>query len=353
MRVLITGGAGFVGAHLALSLKRESPDSTVIALDNLKRRGSELALRRLAAGGVVFRHGDIRNPEDLADIGSLDLLVECSAEPSVQAGVYGGGRYLINTNLMGTINCLDHARRHDAAVIFLSTSRIYPIAPLLELPLVATETRFAIPESSTGPGWSARGIAENFPLTGSRSLYGATKLCSELIIAEYVMLYGLRAVINRCGVLTGPWQMGKVDQGFVVLWAARHLFGGSLSYNGFGGAGLQVRDVLHVEDLYRLIRDQVAEIASHSGKIYNVGGGAECSVSLAELTEACVRHTGRRLSIAAQPDTNPVDIPYYVTDTTAVTKATGWRPRLSPGEILDDIFEWLRGHRGDVEAILK
>ena len=83
------------------------------------------------------------------------------------------------------------------------------------------------------------------------------------------------------------------------------------------------------------------------------GGGAECSVSLAELTEACVRHTGRRLSIAAQPDTNPVDIPYYVTDTTAVTKATGWRPRLSPGEILDDIFEWLRGHRGDVEAILK
>jgi CDP-paratose 2-epimerase len=352
MRILITGGAGFVGSHLALSFKREKPDSTIIALDNLKRRGSELALRRLAAGGVEFRHGDIRNPEDLADTGNFDLLVECSAEPSVQAGLYGGERYLINTNLIGTINCLDHARRHDAAVVFLSTSRVYPIAPLRELPLVPTKTRFVIPASNTGPGWSACGITESFPLIGSRSLYGATKLCSELIIAEYVALYGLRAVINRCGVLTGPWQMGKVDQGFVVLWAARHVFGGALSYNGFGGVGLQVRDVLHVEDLYCLIRKQVAQIANYRGKIYNVGGGPDCSVSLAELTEACARHTGQHLVVTSQPQTNPVDIPYYVTDNAAVTKATGWLPQFSLAEILDDIFEWLCDHRDEVEAVL-
>jgi CDP-paratose 2-epimerase len=104
-------------------------------------------------------------------------------------------------------------------VVFLSTTRVYPIVPLRDLPLVATEKRFVIPEANTGPGWSARGVAENFSLTGSRSLYGATKLCSELIIAEYVALYGLAAIINRCGVVTGPWQMGKVDQGFVVFWA--------------------------------------------------------------------------------------------------------------------------------------
>jgi len=352
MRLLITGGAGFVGSYLALSFKRETPDSTVIAFDNLRRRGSELALRRLTAGGVEFRHGDIRNAEDLADTGDLDLLVECSAEPSAQAGLYGGERYLINTNLMGTINCLDHARRHDAAVVFLSTSRVYPIAPLRELPLVSTETRFVIPASSTGPGWSARGVNESFPLIGSRSLYGATKLCSELIIAEYVALYGLRAIINRCGVLTGPWQMGKVDQGFVVLWAARHLFGGALSYNGFGGAGLQVRDTLYIEDLYRLIRKQVAQIGSYSGKIFNVGGGPDRSVSLAELTEMCVGHTGQHLVITSRPETNPVDIPYYVTDNAAVTAATGWSPQFSLTEILDSIFEWLREHRKEVEAIL-
>lgn len=352
MRILITGGAGFVGSNMALSFKRDNPNSTVIAFDNLKRRGSELALQRLTTGGVEFRHGDVRNSEDLADTGSFDLLVECSAEPSVQAGLYGGERYLINTNLIGTINCLDHARRHDAAVVFLSTSRVYPIALLRELPLVPTKSRFVIPASKTGLGWSARGITESFPLFGSRSLYGATKLCSELIIAEYVALYGLRAVINRCGVLTGPWQMGKVDQGFVVLWAARHLFGRTLSYNGFGGAGRQVRDVLHITDLYRLIRKQVEEITDHSGKVYNVGGGIERSVSLAELTEACVQHTGRTLLIKSQPETNPVDIPFYVTDNTVVAAATDWRPRLSMGEILDDIFGWLREHRGQIEAIL-
>jgi CDP-paratose 2-epimerase len=353
MRILITGGAGFIGSHLALSFKRDIPDSTVIALDNLRRRGSELALGRLAPGGVEFRHGDIRNREDLADAGNFDLLVECSAEPSVQAGLGGGDRYLINTNLVGTINCLDCAREQGAAVIFLSTSRVYPIAPLRELPLVGTETRFVIPSGSAGPGWSPQGIAENFPLAGSRSLYGASKLCSELMIAEYVALYGLRVVVNRCGVVAGPWQMGKVDQGFVVFWAARHLFGGPLSYNGFGGAGLQVRDVLHIDDLYRLIRDQVGQMPAHNGRTYNVGGGAGCSVSLAELTRICAERAGRRLPIDSQPETNPVDIPYYVTDNSAVSAATGWNPRCTTSGIVEDIFAWLWQHRRELEAIFK
>ena len=125
-----------------------------------------------------------------------------------------------------------------------------------------------------------------------------------------------------------------------------------LSYNGFGGAGLQVRDVLHVEDLCRLIHKQLAQIGSHSGKIYNVGGGAKCSVSLAELTEACARRAGRKLIITSQPQTNRVDVPYYVTDNTAVTVATGWRTSRTMTDILDDIYRWLRDHRSEVEAIL-
>jgi CDP-paratose 2-epimerase len=352
MRIMVTGGAGFVGSTLALALKRDSADAEVVAFDNLKRRGSELALQRLAEGGVAFRHGDVRNREDLADAGPLDLLIECSAEPSVQAGLSGGEQYLINTNLLGTVNCLDHARRYGAAMVFLSTSRVYPIAPLRALPLEIEGSRNVLPPSAHGLGWSAAGISEAFPLAGSRSLYGATKLCSELIITEYAASYGLRAVINRCGVVSGPWQMGKVDQGFVVLWAARHLYGGTLSYHGFGGKGLQVRDVLHIEDLYDLLRLQIASIEAHNGKVYNVGGGAERSVSLAELTAACSTRAGRTITIGSVPDTNPMDLPFYVSDNSAVSSATGWKPRRSLSDILDDIFMWLRDHRGKVEQIL-
>src|SRR5579871_3663126 len=152
-RILVTGGAGFVGSTLALALKRDLA-AKVVAFDNLKRRGSELALARLKAGGVEFVHGDVRCPEDLQAAGSCDLLLECSAEPSVHAGYGASPAYVIDTNLVGTVHCLEHARRHGAAVIFLSTSRVYPIAGLRALPLHAAAERLAIPAGQSGTGWS-------------------------------------------------------------------------------------------------------------------------------------------------------------------------------------------------------
>lgn len=351
--ILVTGGAGFVGSNIALLLKRDRPDAEVTALDNLRRRGSELALARLAAGGVSFRHGDVRNPEDLAEADAFDVMIECSAEPSVHAGYGGSPAYVVNTNLLGTVNCLEAARRHGADLVFLSTSRVYPIDPLRALPLETQGERLTLSTGAGGPGWSARGIAEDFPLRGSRSIYGATKLASELLIEEYGALYGLRAVVNRCGVLTGPWQMGKVDQGFVVLWAARHLYGGSLGYSGFGGTGAQVRDILHVADLYDLVRLQIAAMDRFGGRVFNVGGGPDGSVSLAELTRLCVERSGAAIPIGCQPETRPADIPWYVTDNAEVTRATGWRPMRPVSTILDDIFGWLGEHRHILEPILR
>ena len=149
-----------------------------------------------------------------------------------------------------------------AAVIFLSSSRVYPIARLRALPLERRGERLAVPDDASGPGWSADGITTEFPLSGFRSMYGATKLASELLLEDIARCTACRTVINRCGVIAGPWQMGKVDQGFLVLWAARHLYGGPLSYTGFGGDGLQVRDVLHVDDLCDLVRLQMAALRS-------------------------------------------------------------------------------------------
>jgi CDP-paratose 2-epimerase len=350
--ILVTGGAGFVGSHLALGMKVAFPDATVTALDNLKRRGSELILPRLRAGGVGFIHGDIRQPGDIAAAGAADLLLECSAEPSVLAGYGGAPDYVIDTNLMGTVNCLNYARQHDAAAIFLSTSRVYPMETIRTLRYRETETRFELEDAQPVTGVSAKGLSEQFPLEGARSLYGATKLCSELLLNEYADMYGLRAVTNRCGVLTGPWQMGKVDQGVIVLWAARHLYGGALKYIGYGGTGKQVRDILHIHDLFELVLHQVQHIDTLKGSLFNVGGGREVSVSLCELTALCEAATGNKITIAAEPDTRTADIPLYITDNTKVTAATGWSPKIAPAAIMEDIARWLREHEDSLRPVL-
>ena len=350
--ILVTGGAGFVGSNLAISFKKDYENICVTALDNLKRRGSELALKRLADHGVEFCHGDIRNKEDISQAGGFDLLIECSAEPSVHAGYGSSPAYLINTNLTGTTHCLEMARENNADIVFLSTSRVYPIRPLRDLPLEEQNGRLEISPGRSGPGWSPDGISETFPLNGPRSLYGATKLASELLLTEYTEMYGIRSIINRCGVLTGPWQMGKVDQGFMVLWAARHLYGGPLAYMGFGGTGSQVRDILHVADLYGLLKLQLAQISRLSGQVFNVGGGREISVSLSELTQICEQISSTRLKLTREPETRDADIPWYITDTRAVRNATAWQPQVSVTTTVEEIFTWLTDHRDQLEPIL-
>jgi len=341
-RILITGGAGFVGSSLALLWKRNRPDDEVVALDNLRRSGSEFARRRLSDGGVDFVHGDVRNPEDFEAVKSSQLVIDCAAEPSVRAGYEADSAFLVQNNLLGTVNCLEFCRRHGAGLVFLSTSRVYPIAGLRALPLEERGERLEIPAGASGPGWSPDGIRTDFPIDGSRSLYGATKLASELLIQEYSALYGLPAAVNRCGVVAGPWQMGRVDQGFVALWVARHLWGGALDYTGFGGAGRQVRDVLHVEDLFELVELQARSFESNCDRVYGVGGGPDNSVSLRELSALCAERSEHDLEIGSDAETHPADVPYFVTDNRDATARTGWRPRRGLENLVDDVFAWLR-----------
>jgi CDP-paratose 2-epimerase len=348
--VLVTGGAGFVGSGLALRARQAWPDATVTAFDNLRRRGSELNLARLRAAGVTFVHGDIRSPADLAPLGrELDLLLECSAEPSVLAGYDGDPSYVIDTNLVGTIHCLELARKAGAAVLFLSTSRVYPIAALNDILTDEAETRFEIADSQALPGVTADGISEDFPLHGTRSIYGATKLASELLIAEYHEAFGLRTLVNRCGVIAGPWQMGKVDQGVFSLWMARHLKGGTLTYNGWNGQGKQVRDLLHIDDLADLVVTEVEAFDRLDGQMFNAGGGRGCSLSLQETTALCEEISGRRIAITPRPDTRVADIKLYVTDNTRVTAATGWAPRRTAVDVLRDLHDWMRAHAPQLE----
>lgn len=352
-KILITGGAGFVGSSLAISFKQQHPASQVICLDNLSRRGSELNLPRLREQGVEFMHGDVRNSEDLAKVGKVDWLIECSAEPSVHAGYGESPAYLVNTNLLGLINCLEFLRVHGGKLVFLSTSRVYPIAALKQLPLTLQAQRFAIDTAATVQGIHQGGVAEDFTLKGSRSLYGATKLCGELLIEEYSQMYDIPAIINRCGVLAGPWQMGKVDQGFMALWVAKHVFGGALKYMGFGGEGMQVRDVLHVDDLYQLLIRQMATPNDHQGEVYNVGGGLANSVSLCELTQQVAAITGKHCQIGCDPITREADIPYYVTDITKVNQKTQWKPQIGVQQLIEEINAWMCAHKDALSPIFQ
>ncbi|MET0557129.1 MAG: NAD-dependent epimerase/dehydratase family protein [Solirubrobacterales bacterium] len=351
-RLLITGGAGFVGSNLAVSLAERHPDWEVIALDNLYRRGSQLNLPRLEAAGVEFVKGDVREPADLQALPELTAMIECSAEPSVMSGIDGDSSYLVHTNLTGAYNCLELARRDGAFFVFLSTSRVYPVAPQVELALEEGETRFEIAAEQAVPGVSPAGISEAFPLEGARTLYGATKLAAELLIEEFREGLGVPAVIDRCGVIAGPWQMGKVDQGVFTHWMLAHHFGNPLSYIGFGGTGKQVRDLLHVEDLVDLVERQLLAPEEWDGRTVNVGGGRECSLSLRETTAICQRLTGNEVPISPVLETRQGDVPVYLSDCSRLFGLDEWRPRRSAKQVLTDIHEWIAADEQRIAAAL-
>ncbi len=344
VRVLVTGGAGFIGSNVAVALARRHAGWEVVAADNLYRRGSELTLERLREARVRFVHADVRDPDDLDRVGEIDALIECSAEPSVLATAGGGRRFAVKTNLLGAHHCLELAARHTAQVIFLSTSRVYPVAALNELAYEENETRFVLADKQPVPGASAEGIAENFPLEGARTLYGATKLAAELLVAEYAEQFGLATTVNRCGVVAGPWQLGRVDQGVFTYWLLAFYLRRELNYIGYGGTGKQVRDLLHVDDLIDLIDEQLAAPESWKGITTNVGGGPECSLSLRETTEICRELTGNEVEIGSIPEPRAGDVPIYVSDCRALFGRTDWRPRRSAREILVDTYTWIDDH---------
>ncbi len=339
--ILILGGAGFVGSSLAIGLKKNHPQWKIICFDNLRRRGSELNLNRLKEFEIEFVHGDIRLSNDLEPgMFDVDTIVDCSAEPSVLAG-FSSPQYVLQTNLLGTINALELARVIKARFLFLSTSRVYPIEKLKSINFTETQTRFTIAPEQNISGVSELGVAENFPLQSYRSLYGTTKLASEMLIEEYRHAYGIEAIVNRCGVITGAWQMGKVDQGVFVLWVAAHYFEKPLSYIGYGGTGKQVRDLLHINDLLNLIDYQLENFSELDGDVLNVGGGAENSLSLLETTRLCEEITGKSISIKREEIARKGDIPIFITDSSQVIAKTGWKPNINPKQTLQDIYDWI------------
>jgi CDP-paratose 2-epimerase len=353
MRVLVTGGAGFVGANVAVALAHRHQDWQVVAFDNLRRRGSELNLPRLRDATVRFVHGDVRQFADLSEAGQIDALVECSAEPSVLAGLDSGLDFLVHTNIFGAYNCLELARRFNASFVLLSTSRIYPIERLRAVSFEEGASRFELSAAQSVAGVSVDGISEIFSLEGTRTLYGATKLAAELLVTEYAETFGLNAVVNRCGVLAGPWQMGKVDQGVFTYWLLAHYFGRSVRYLGYRGSGKQVRDILHIDDLVDLLEEQISQPDEWRGRTFNVGGGRPFSLSLVELTNICRELTGQEVAVEpAGGEPRPGDVPVYISDCRRLFGQTAWRPQRDPSATLADVLEWAKANEEGIKSAL-
>jgi CDP-paratose 2-epimerase len=331
MRILITGVCGFVGSTLALGFREGWPDWEIMGLDNFVRPGSELNRGTLRQRGVKVLHGDIRNPSDLETIGRCDWIVDAAANPSVLAGVDGktSTRQLLEHNLYGTVNLLELARNWNSGFLMLSTSRVYSIRGLAGIPVEAKGNRFVPQQSGHLPsGVTGEGVAEDFSAEPPLSLYGTSKRASELLACEYAEAFNLPVFINRCGVLAGPGQFGKIDQGIFSFWIHSWRAKRPLKYIGFDGTGHQVRDCLHARDLIPLLARQMQEPKSNAPRLINVSGGIKQSASLRQLSDWCQARFGPG-QVAASKETRPFDVPWLVLDSAAAMKAWNWAPQTS------------------------
>jgi CDP-paratose 2-epimerase len=352
MRICITGICGFVGCSLAAQLLSNFDGLEVYGIDSLVRPGSERNRSRLRDLGCKLYHGDIRQRSDLELIPQVDWVIDAAANPSVLAGITGSvsSQQVIEHNLLGTVNVLEFCRRNVAGLILLSTSRVYSIMELSGLPLEEQQTRFVFPESTGScPGVSAKGVNEGFSTTPPISLYGATKLSSEVLALEYGSAFGFPVWINRCGVMAGAGQFGTAEQGIFSYWVHAWRSKQPLRYIGFDGSGRQVRDALHPADLGQLVAQQLQSTGKNvPNRIWNVSGGAQNSMSLAELSQWCAKRFGdREVNRDNQP--RPYDIPWLILDSATAQRDWGWQPATRLESILEEIAvhaekqpDWLR-----------
>ena len=322
MKILITGGCGFVGSNLAIYLKKKRISTQINSLDNLSRKGTLLNLNRLKKNKIKNFKIDISNNKALKKLPKYDLIVDCCAEAAVEASKKEVDR-VFYTNLVGTFNILKKCVKDKSKLIFLSSSRVYSINKLQKL----KKRNFL--------------VDEKFDTFGVKSIYGFCKYSSEQLIKEFSFLHNIKYVITRFGLISGPWQFGKQDQGVVSLWLWRHLNKKKLSYIGFGGKGQQVRDVIHISDVCKLIMLQIKKIGSINNLTINAGGGKKNSISLKNLTKICQKITSNEIKIFSNKKTSNYDIPYYVTNNSQAKKIYKWSPEKKILHIIQDMYKWM------------
>jgi len=340
MKILITGGAGFVGSRIAVRLAGKGHE--VIVLDNLSRfevlgkgypRAFEYSLGLLKSHGVRFIKGDIRNYRDVLRASEgAECIVHTAAQVAVTTSLRDP-RLDFEVNALGTLNVLEAARVRDACVLYTSTNKVYG-ENVNKIPLIEKDTRYEYADIKF-----KEGIPEDFPVDlAGHTPYGVSKLAADLYVQEYHYSYGLRTGVFRMSCIYGEGQFGVEDQGWVAWFVIATLTGREVTIYG---NGKQVRDILHIEDL----ADAVEKfIFSRSQGVFNIGGGVENSVSLLELLKVLENLTGMRTKVRFA-DWRKSDQKVYITNIRRISEILGWKPKIRVIDGIRRIIYWIYSNR--------
>lgn len=334
MKILITGGCGFVGSNFAIYLKKKFKHIKIYSLDNLSRKGSKINQKRLKNFNIKNFKYDVISKK-VFKLPKFNFIIDCCAEPAIEESKKNPDK-VFYTNLVGTFNILKKATKDKAKIIFLSSSRVYSIKKLNKI-IKNKDLKNSIKTKMK--------IDHSFSNESPLSLYGYSKLSSEMLIKEFSYMHNIKYIINRFGVISGPWQFGKVDQGFISLWVAKHLKKNKLKYKGYGGYGNQVRDIIHIDDVCEILHKQIKKFNSIFNISFDIGGGKKNIISLKRLTSKCQKITKNFIPILKVKSTSMFDIPFFLTNNDKIKRYYDWKPKFSIDQIISDIYFWLKNHK--------
>jgi CDP-paratose 2-epimerase len=336
VKILITGGAGFIGTNLADRLLREGADVRI--LDSLSRPGTEdnlKWLRREHPSRLEARIGDVRDGELVARcVRDVDHVVHLAAQVAVTSSLQEP-RHDFDVNAGGTLNVLEAIRTapRKPSLLFCSTNKVYGALPDVQLTASAQRYQPANADLRT------RGVDETRPLD-FHSPYGCSKGAADQYVLDYGRSFGLRAAVLRMSCIYGPHQHGNEDQGWVAHFMRCALDGRPVTVYG---DGKQVRDVLFVEDLVDALECARTRIETLQGRAFNMGGGAANTISLLELLDHIERITGAPLP-TSYAGWRIGDQRFYVSCTESFAEATGWKPSTGVEAGLERLHDWLQRH---------
>jgi len=331
-RALITGGAGFIGANLADWMAAHGFSVTIY--DNLSRAGVEDNLewlRRRHGETIEAEIADVRNAKRLTHaVQGADWVFHLAAQVAVTSSL-GEPRHDFEVNAGGTLNVLEAIRSTgaNASLVFTSTNKVY--GDLSAIRLRKSGTRYEAANAET-----RLVIGEETHLS-FHSPYGCSKGAADQYVLDYARSFGVRAVVFRMSCIYGPHQMGTEDQGWIAHFIRQTLQGKPIT---ICGDGLQVRDVLFVEDLVNAMQLAQKHIDNISGQAFNIGGGADNTISLVELLKLIEQIGGSRPAVIPD-DWRQGDQRYYVSDISKFTSAVGWFPKVTAEEGIRRLYQWL------------